>query len=107
VFLVHTLTQPFLGYKPHILHGSLYEPTEQIIKTNYHAAWQEWLPHFRQKCEEFVAGASLVRQTYHFNFKGSSVVRANLQLANLPNYIIQKIYNLIVFSFFTFFAIFI
>ena len=36
-------------------------------------------PHFRQKFEEFEAGASLVRQTYHFNFKGSSLVRANLQ----------------------------
>ena len=36
-------------------------------------------PHFRQKIEEFEVGASLVRQTYHFNFKGSSLVRANLQ----------------------------
>ena len=45
----------------------------------YHVALQEWPPHFRQKFEEFEAGASLVRQTYHFNFKGSSLVRANLQ----------------------------
>ena len=36
----------------------------------YHAALQEWPPQFRQKFEEFEAGASLLRQTYHFNLRG-------------------------------------
>ena len=51
----------FLNYDYHYSIHTLYI---------YHVALQEWPPHFRQKFEEFEAGASLVRQTYHFNFRG-------------------------------------
>ena len=53
-------------------------------------------PYFRQKFEEFEVGASLVRQTYHFNFKGSSLGRLQYKhvepIAGFPKRVKKIVY---------------